>query len=202
MIVTVGIDPGTTSGVACWADGKLVYADSVRAPGYASRPRSVALKRVFLASGLDLGPQGWPARDSFRFITEDQFLGGGVSTKLPFKVQLQQLRKQAGWFRSSSSVVGNAAVWRCVADQLGGVILEPVAPQTWRAAWGISPKHPDKAAAAVKLVSDRLGKTVDEHTAEAVLLGLHAHVKRLWADKNVDTLFEPGHLAHLWKGTR
>lgn len=177
MIITVGCDPGATTGLAAWRDDRCVFGREYTIDRHDARARVQAFRELRQAIGEFNDGE-------VVFVCEDQFLGGSKKIQCPRCQTEFKGGSDPGRFHSVVFVAENAARWEELAVLVGFRIARRVPAQVWRARYGLaSPKIKDKAEQAAILVKDRVElfkrfRRPSKHLAEAVLIGLHVHVER------------------------
>jgi len=162
---TIAVDPGRTSGVALWRGDRLLAFERVVSGPEEIDPKVGALVELSRRCDVPLRGSSFDRLEAdVVFVTEAQFLGKGDPAR----------------FRSALSTASNGVAWRVLARIMRARVLEPVHAASWRATFGIAsrPDAPDLKRQAIELVARRLDVVVDENVAEAILLGLHSHLKR------------------------
>lgn len=165
----IAIDPGAKSanGVAAFDGGRDPLTFSVEGAFNDPVPRYRALKRCVEWMGLDLNADDLSAVE---FVVEDQFLGAGT-----------------GSFPAAAQIVGASAVWEAEAKRWGLHVLKRVAPASWRSCYGITSHRVKKEGASMTELAWRVFSDfpreiregiVDDHSLEALLLGVAVHAKR------------------------
>lgn len=165
-MITIGCDPGSTTGIAVWRDERLVLALDVK------HGRMDVDVRVRTMREVRKVVDGW-GDDVPVFVAEAQFLGRRSD---------EDERAALGRVSAAFSVADIASRYEELAMLYGFRVAERVYPATWRSTFGLAGKVKDKGARAVDLVRSRVklmrGTRPSEHVAEAVLIGLSLHAAR------------------------
>ena len=163
QMVTIAIDPGSTSGLAVWVGDRCVHVERVTPAGYLDyRARSLAIRGGLRAAGVETGDGR--ADGLVWLVTEAQYVG------------------QTGAVKSAQTVHAGAVAWEIIGSMLGCSIVEGVYPVSWRARYRMARATRQEAkAGARRIAQERLGLVVGDDVAEAVLLGLHVHLTRFGA---------------------
>ncbi len=166
-MITIGIDPGSKSGLAIWRGTKLVHVSTVK-----------------LRHAEDWRMMSAKALDAFRLASiplDGSRLHHDIAEAVMVATEAQYLKgKGLGRMEGMQSVLTKAVTWRVVLDMMRARILPPVHAASWRSTFGIAAREGDASLKqqAVDLVRDHLHMRVTEDEAEAILLGLHAHLLR------------------------
>ena len=176
--VVVAVDPGATSGLSCWAGGRLVYHAKVRTDGRSFLSLVPHLRAALAVSGLNLDEFGRVAKGSAHFVTEAQFVGGAALGRAKGVSEDDDDSKGRGFIAKAALVTGaNATRWECAAELLRFEVLDRVVPASWRATTGIHHAKGAMKGQAITLARGIAGRAVDENEAEAIMIGLHAVVQ-------------------------
>jgi len=179
QVITHGIDPGVTSGIATFVGDDLVGVQHIRVDHTDLGARLNALNEHRAICGLSDGscpvsPTETPQNCSEALVCESQYLDIDASKK-----RGQRLSAIAGPLQS-------AVVWEAAARYLGIELLERVSPPTWRATFRLPHTRLAAKKAAIAVVQSKWPRVEDihpgklcDHCAEAVLITAHAHIHRL-----------------------
>lgn len=118
-VLLIAVDPGASSGVAVYAEGRLVHVERVQSHAVDPWPKIGAIRRAGRA--LDLpATAGGKLVGSPRayFATEDQYLGHGNA-------------------QSMAELARNAACWETCAAIMGYTVRPRENPKVWQAAYGL-----------------------------------------------------------------
>lgn len=176
---TIAVDPGSKSGVAIWRGDKLVAYGLARSTAEEVKPKLDCLSELATKGGVPMERARFAERPTF--VTEAQYLKAPPATEKGREDREDS--SAAGRFTAALSVHSNAVTWRVLARIMLADVVEPVQAASWRSTFGIAKGQgrPDLKTQAVDLCRERLKVDVKEDVAEAILIGLHAHVHRLGA---------------------
>lgn len=185
-IITIGCDPGTTSGIAVWRDDRLLSARNIRNCGADEvHVRSSVMRWIIYL--IDESICKWERSDVW-WVIEDQWLPKPSKRNM---IDPEEVKKSLGMFQSIAKVVEIAGRWCEQAGLCGFNVLPKVAPVTWRSTCGLNARDiKNKKKAAVDLVSTHIMDGIKGDAAEAVLIGLHVHHTR-WIKAHGKTM--PGY---------
>lgn len=153
QVATIGIDPGSESGVSVWLDGELHSFIKISVPHIGHTHRLAALRNVGEKILKSLHTH------HVKTVVEDQWLGKNPQTQM--------------------RTVESAVCWQLCAHMLGlNPVAKRVAPASWRARFSLNRKSKSEIVDHVR-TREPLAARLGENCCEAVLIGLYQHLRDL-----------------------
>ena len=157
--IVLSVDPGASSGLALFKDGKLRYADNIKS----DYPTEIGPKVSAMRRALGFIDVSTLPGTTMTFVSETQFLKG----------------KGGARFQSVAQIIRNAACWETVARFQGWKVATSLWPATWQKHWRLKGKTEDRkrlSMSAVNMMYPRprpiVGRLTD-NVSDAILIGLY-----------------------------